>query len=109
MYTLYGYGGDILIKLDEKALNYLKSLDLYLVVNLISQCTGGWAPITTKSLRFETYKNSSDKGHLSKIYEYEGVKIYVHGALKIEDDASINLKFKLPLIGPFWGYKGINI
>jgi hypothetical protein len=98
-----------LIKLDKKALSYLKSSDLYLVVNLISQCSTGWTPITTKSLRFETYKESSEKGILSKFYEYKGVKIYVHGALKIEDNATIKLKFNLPLLGTFWSSKGINI
>lgn len=62
----------------------------------------------TKSLRFETRKEPLNDTRLFKEVEYEGVKIYVHKALRLNKNAKVFQKLKLPLLGIFWGYEGIS-
>lgn len=96
-----------MIKLDDKALEYLKEKNLDLIVNLNSYTPGGWCSVPVRTVSVETRKGF-EKPITFKKTEYEGINIYYHKGLKLKYDAKVYLKKKLLLLPARFGFGGIE-
>lgn len=103
-----------MLKIDDKALNYVQGKHLCFVVNIQNtplncECCSNTNTIikTIKTnVLFET--EVLDK-YIYDIYEDHNVKAFVLKELKIVGDMNIYQKRKIPFVEPKFGIKGITV
>ena len=101
-----------MLKIDDKALNYVQGKKLCFVVNVentpvecdCSNCHTNIKTLKTKVL-FET--EVLDKEDYD-IYEYHGVKVFILKELKMFSNIIVYQKTKIPFIQPRFGIKSIT-
>lgn len=94
------------IKINQKAKDYIHSKGGNLIITL-TKTSCGWAG-SVKSLWIEAMKYV-DNTENYYYYEQEGIKIYINKNLIIDNEISIELKAKIPLLGPIFNVKGVKI
>ncbi len=96
-----------MLTMDNKSINAIKKNNSVLVLkSTFTSC--GWGSTPTRSLWIETQKNFSPTEQFI-LMEYEGVKVYFHNSLKLNQDIYVYQKLKLPFLGSIFGVKGVNV
>lgn len=96
-----------MLTIDSKAISAIKIKDSVLVIkSVVNSC--GWGGTPTRSLWIETQKNCSPLEQYT-LMEYEGVKVYLHKSLILNEDIHVYLKLKLPFLGSVFGVKGVRL
>ncbi|WP_123053842.1 hypothetical protein [Clostridium sp. JN-1] len=96
-----------MLKIEDKALNYAKQNKKDFIVKTVS-ASGGCCDMPVSSIVIELVDNLKNTCNY-KIYEYNGVKVFIDKYLKTEENILIYQKAKLPLIGILFGSKGIYV
>jgi hypothetical protein len=92
--------------INKRAIDYIASKGGNLIITVVkSSC--GWAG-SVKSLWIEAVKYV-DNIENYYYYEQDKIKIYIHKSLIIDNEITIELKAKIPLIGPLFNVKGVKI
>ena len=101
-----------MLKIDDKALNYVHGKNLCFVVRTKQteiNCDCGAVNEIVKSLKinvlFETEVLDKDR---YDIYEDQGVKVFVLKDLKVDEDINVYQKAKILFMQPKFGIKGIT-
>ena len=96
-----------MLTIDDKAINNIRKNDSVLVVkSVVNSC--GWGGTPTRSLWIETQKSCSPLEQYT-LMEYEGVKVYLHKSLFLNEDIHVYQKLKIPFLGSVYGVKGVRL
>lgn len=98
-----------MITIEDKALSSIKKKGSNLVIKLVSPKSCGWAGGVIKDLWIEVVKNFKDKSNSFYVYEFNEINIYIHKSLKVSDEIYIYQKYNIPILGPIYDVKGIEI
>ncbi len=96
-----------MLTIDRKAINTIKMKASVLVIkSVVNSC--GWGGTPTRSLWIETQKSCSPLEHYT-LMEYEGVNVYLHKSLILNEDIHVYQKLKIPFLGSVFGVKGVRL
>jgi hypothetical protein len=100
-----------MLKIDNKALNYVYGKKLCFVVGIQNtplECACSNCHTTIKTLKTEVLFETEvlDK-ECYDIYEDQGVKVFGLKDLKIVGDMNVYVKRKIPFLQPKFGLKGV--
>jgi hypothetical protein len=101
-------GGNIMLTIEEKALDAAKEKSGFFVVKTI-KAPGGCFDNEIKDIVVELHHELKGNRLGYTMMEYEGVKVYVERYLKIHEDVLVYQRFRLPVIGPIFKVKGIEV
>ncbi|MBP2031713.1 hypothetical protein J2Z42_000378 [Clostridium algifaecis] len=101
-----------MVKIDDKALNYVHGKNLCFVVSIKKtsiNCDCGNCNTDVKTPKVKVLFETEvwDK-ELYDIYKYQDVKIFVSKDLKVAGDINVYQKPKIPFFQPKFGIKGIQ-
>lgn len=103
-----------MLKIDEKALNYVQGKHLCFVVNIQNTpldcdcCSNSHTIIKNLKTKVLFETEVLDKEEYD-IYEDQSVKVFVLKELKIIGDMNVYQKRKVPFMEPKFGIKGITV
>ena len=96
-----------MLTIDDKAINTIRKSNSVLVIkSVVNSC--GWGGTPTRSLWIETQKNFSPSEQFISM-EYEGVKVYLHKSLNLNQNIHVYQKMKLPFLGSIFGVEGVRL
>ncbi|OAA90619.1 hypothetical protein [Clostridium ljungdahlii] len=100
-----------MVKIDDKALNYVQGENLCFVVCVKKtsiNCDCGNCNTTVRTLKIKVLFETEvlDK-ELYDIYKYQDIKVFVLKDLKVVGDINVYQKAKIPFMQPIFGVKGI--
>lgn len=101
-----------MLKIDDKALNYVQSKNLCFVICIKKtsiDCDCGNCKSNVRVLKIKVlYETEVLDKELYDIYKYYNTKVFVLKDLKIVGDINIYQKPKIPFMQPMFGVKGIT-
>ena len=99
-----------MVSIDNSALEEAKNKNGTFVVKVASSnCSCCSAGRVRKDILIELLNDFTNPNNSYYEKEYEGVKIYLSKALILKENARIYKKASLPIIGPIFSSKGIEI
>lgn len=106
---LFLYGGDYkMLTISNSALETAKSLNCSFLV-YIKETPACCGPGSVRTLAIKLCKNFTDPNNIYSTFHYEGIDVYISKDLKLKNNIKIYQKSNLPIIGPFFGSKGIQL
>ena len=97
-----------MLTIEEKALNSAKQKNGSFLVKTIST-SGGCCDVNIKEIVVELRTEFEGTEKHFKIFEYEGVKVFVEKHLQTDEDIELYQKSKLPLIGNIYKVHGVSV
>lgn len=101
-----------MVKIDNKALNYVKDKELCFVVFIKSipvECECGNIHNDIKTIKIKVlFENEVLDKEPYDIYEYNGIKVFISKDLKVVGDINVYQKARIPFMKPRFGVKGIT-
>ena len=94
--------------IEEKALNSAKQKNGSFLVKTIST-SGGCCDVDIKEIVVELRTEFEGTERHFKIFEYEGIKVFVEKHLKTEENIELYQKAKLPIIGNIYKVHGVSV